>query len=328
VKIAIVGAGAMGSLFGGILREAAHEVWLVDIWEAHMKAINSSGLRISGVSGDRIVGGLRAVSVADQVGPSDLVVVFVKSTVTEAAVFQAKPLLGPRTLALTLQNGLGNVEKMAATIPRTQIVAGTTAQGATVLGPGEIRHAGKGLTTIGELDGSRSARISELAEAFNAAGLETGISDNVLGLIWGKLLVNVGINALTALTGLKNGQLLEHSETAAVMERAVREAAAVARAKGIRLPFPDPVAHTRQIARATAENRSSMLQDVSSGRKTEIDMINGAIVREGASLGLDTPVNAVLTDLVKMMERGFPAGGMRDSPPGPPAAPEPRRAPA
>jgi 2-dehydropantoate 2-reductase len=305
VKIAVLGAGAMGSLFGGMLAEAGHEVWLLDVWKEHVELINERGLRIAGTSGTRAVSLVRATATAEEIGPSDWVIVFVKSTVTDTAVSQAKALFRPDTVALTLQNGLGNVEKIASVIPLKQVVAGVTAQGATMLGPGRIRHAGKGATTIGELDGSVSPRVQQMAEAFNAAGIETKISGNVLGLIWGKLMVNVGINALTALTGLKNGQLLEFRETEELMELAVEEAMKVARAKDIDLPFADPVAHTKEIARATAENRSSMLQDVSNQRRTEIDMINGAIVREGERLAISTPVNRSLTNLVRVMEQRY-----------------------
>jgi 2-dehydropantoate 2-reductase len=295
----------MGSLFGGMLAKAGNEVWLVDVWAEHVEAINQRGLRLSGIGGSRAVKHLKATVAAGDVGPSDLVLVFVKSPVTETAVSQAGSLFGRSTLALTLQNGLGNVERIASVIPRQQIIAGITAQGATVLGPGRVRHAGEGVTTIGELEGTSSPRVQSVADTFNEASIQTQTSDNVLGLIWGKLLVNVGINALTALTGLKNGQLLDFSETGDLLEMAVQEALRVVEAHGIRLPFDDPVAHTKAIARATAENRSSMLQDVSHQRPTEIDMINGAIVREGAALGVETPVNRTLTHLVRLMEKTY-----------------------
>jgi 2-dehydropantoate 2-reductase len=305
MKVAVLGAGAMGALFGGMLAEAGCEVWLVDVWREHVEAIGREGLHIVGSAGERTIRNLRPTCRPEEAGVADLVLVFVKSTVTEAAVAGARSLFGPRTLVLTLQNGLGNIEKIATVVAPGQMVAGVTTYGANVLGPGRIRHAGSGPTSVGELDGSLSPRIQSVAETLNHAGIESHVSDNVLGLIWGKLMVNVGLNALTALTGLRNGQLLDFEETEELMALAVLEAAEVARAKGIRLPYDDPVEHAKAVARATGENRSSMLQDVSNRRRTEIDMINGAIVREGKALGLQTPVNLALWNLVRMQERSY-----------------------
>lgn len=305
MKIAVLGAGAMGSLFGGILAEAGHQVWLVDVWKEHVESIREKGLRIKGPGADRVIRNLEAVSSAQEAGEAELVIVFVKSTVTEEAVSTAKCLFGPRTLVLTLQNGLGNVERIGKVIGFQNVLAGVTAQGATVLGPGEIYHAGQGLTAVGELQGEVTPRVEKVSAMLNEAGIQTQASGNVMGLIWGKLLVNVGINALTALTGLKNGQLLDHPETVELMELAVLEGFEVCKAKGIKLPYQDPVSHAREVAMATASNRSSMLQDVTNQRKTEIEVINGAIVREGQALGIQTPVNKVLTNLVRTLERTY-----------------------
>jgi 2-dehydropantoate 2-reductase len=163
---------------------------------------------------------------------------------------------------------------------------------------------------IGELDGSTTPRLQAVADLCNRAGLETEISATVEGLIWDKLLVNVGINALTAITGLRNGELLAHEELAELLAEAVTEGARVAGAKGIRLNLPDPVAHAREVCAATGKNQSSMLQDILKGRPTEIDMINGAVLREGAARGIAAPVNGVLTRLVKFFEKNS-AGGAR-----------------
>lgn len=305
MKIGVLGAGAMGSLFGGLLAMAGHEVWLIDIWLEHLEAIKKKGLKIRRKEGEHLIRDLRAVFSPEEVGTAELVLVFVKSTATEKAVRGARALFGEETTVLTLQNGLGNVEQIASVVPLSRIIAGTTAQGATVLGPGEIYHAGEGPTAIGELQGPPTERVERIAEAFNSAGISTQISENVMGLIWAKLLVNVGINALTALTGLKNGELLQFPETVELMEMAVMEAWEVAKAKGIEIPLEDPVSHAKEVAKLTADNRSSMLQDVSNKRKTEIDNINGAVVREGRALGIKTPVNATLTNLVLMMERKY-----------------------
>ncbi|HVI41822.1 MAG TPA: 2-dehydropantoate 2-reductase, partial [Anaerovoracaceae bacterium] len=171
--------------------------------------------------------------------------------------------------------------------------------------PGKMRHAGSGKTIIGELNGKPTGRIEKIAEVLKDAGLETDISDNVLGLVWDKLLVNVGINALTGITKLQNGELLNHPEIEELLEAAVSEAHAVAAAKGITLSYDDPVGHTKAVCVATAANKSSMLQDILNHKRTEIDMINGAIVREGAQAGIATPVNSVLTNLIKFIQKSI-----------------------
>ena len=301
MRIAVVGAGAMGSLFGGLLAEAGEDVVLVDIWEEHVRAINERGLHIKGVSGDRVVR-VRATTKHAEVGVVDLMLIQVKSYATEKAIRDALPMIGERTVVLTLQNGLGNVEKIAAVVGRERVLAGTTAHGATVLGPGEIYHAGRGLTVIGEVDGRITDRVKAIAELFNRAGIETEVTDNIMGAIWTKMLANVAINALTAITGLYNGELLELEETKAVMLKAVDEAVAVAKAMGIKLLVEDPHEFVLGIARATATNKSSMLQDVERGRRTEIDAINGMIVHYGRELGIPTPINEALVAAVKGIE--------------------------
>ncbi|NLY71806.1 MAG: 2-dehydropantoate 2-reductase [Clostridiales bacterium] len=304
MKIVIIGAGAMGSLYGAKLSTVpTNEVYLLDVWKDHVDAINSNGLLIEQggefIKYDKV----KASTDAASVGVCDLAIIFVKSTLTSQAVKSNKAVFGPQTIALTLQNGLGNIELISQEVNKENIIAGTTAHGATMLGPGKIRHAGVGKTIIGELDGNSSERIEKLAQNFNEAELETEVSSNVLGLIWDKLLVNVGINALTGITGLHNGELLDYPEIEEILEKAVKEGAEVARKKNIQLGFSDPVAHTKEVCRATAANKSSMLQDLLNRKQTEIDMINGAIVEEGKQLGVDTPVNSVLTNLVKFFQR-------------------------
>lgn len=305
MKIVVLGAGAMGSLYGGHLAEAGNEVWFLDVCKEHVDTINENGLYIEGVSGNRNIKNIKATTSKSYIGEVDLVLVFVKSTITELAVSQNKEIFGQNTIVLTLQNGLGNVEKINHVIDKKNIIAGITAHGATMLEPGKIKHAGTGQTYIGELDGSFSSRIQKVAEVFKEANLETKISNNVMGLIWGKLLVNVGINALTAITGLKNGQLVEFPETEELLELAVKEAYSISKAKGIKLDNDDPISHTKEVCRATAENRSSMLQDVTNKRKTEIDMINSAIVKEGIKLGINTPINKSLTNLIRIIEKNY-----------------------
>jgi 2-dehydropantoate 2-reductase len=181
---------------------------------------------------------------------------------------------------------------------------GVTHHGATLLGPGHVRHAGWGDTYIGELKGRETERASRIAEMFQKAGIETYVSSQIYELVWAKLLINVGINGLTALTGLKNGQLLDYPETLRLMDALVSEAADVAKRKGIRIG-ENPIQKVVSVAEATRENRSSMGQDFDYKRKTEIDAINGAIVREAKRLGIAVPYNQMITDLIKAIERRF-----------------------
>ncbi len=304
MKIAIIGAGAMGCLYGAKLSAVStNEVYLIDVWKDHIDAINNNGLLMEENGETVSYGAVKGVVDANLAGICDLAIVFVKSTLTETAIKENKAVFGPDTVALTLQNGLGNIDLICAEIGDCNVIAGTTAHGATMLGPGKMRHAGSGKTIIGELNGTRTGRIERLAAVLTEAGLETDLSDNVLGLVWDKLLVNVGINSLTGITRLQNGELLKHPEIEELLEAAVEEAHAVAKAKGIRLSYEDPVGHTKDVCRATAANKSSMLQDILNRKQTEIDMINGAVVREGAEAGISAPVNMVLTNLIKFIQK-------------------------
>lgn len=304
MKIAIIGAGAMGCLYGGKLSTLEdNEVFLIDVWKDHVDAVNQNGLAMEEGGKELIYSKVKAVTDAAAAGVCDLAIIFVKSTLTGVAVKSNRSVFGPNTLILTLQNGLGNIELIEKELGRKNIIAGTTAHGATMLGPGKMRHAGVGKTIIGELSGKNTERLNNLVGLLCAAGLESESSDNAMGLLWDKLLVNVGINALTALTGIHNGELLNYPELEKILEAAVSEAHAVSKAKGIKLQFDDPVSHTKNVCQATAENKSSMLQDVTNGKRTEIDMINGAVCREGESMGIATPANSVLTNLILFKQR-------------------------
>ncbi len=306
MKVVIVGAGAMGSIYGGFLAEAGNEVYFLDVFKEHVDNINRDGLWIEGSSGNRYIKGIKATSDPEEVGVVDLAIVFVKSTITDIAINQNKSVIGPETTVLTLQNGLGNIEKLKTVVKESQIIAGTTSHGANLLGPGRVKHAGHGATVIGELDGSVTERIKKIADIFQNAKLDpVSVSNNVMGLIWDKLLVNVGINPVTAITNLKNGEILDYPEILKLSVDAVEEAMKVADALGIKLETPDAVEHFKDVSKVTGENTSSMLSDVLNKRKTEIDNINGAIVREGARLGIETPMNALLTRLVGIKEMQY-----------------------
>lgn len=303
MKTVIMGAGAMGSLFGGLLSLSGEEIWLVSPRKDHIDAILSRGLTIEEGEKSQIIR-VKATTDVNSIGKADLVLFFVKTYQTETAVSNALDLEKEETIFLTLQNGLGNEEVICKKVNSKKVMLGVTNQGATLLGPGHVRHAGWGETQLGERDGRVTERASRIAEMFQKAGIATYISSQIYELIWAKLLINVGINALTALTGLKNGQLLEYPETLRLMETLVSEAAEVARKKGIRIDG-NPIQKVKFIAEVTRENRSSMGQDFDYKRRTEIDAINGAIVREAKSLGIVVPYNQMVTDLIKVIERRF-----------------------
>ena len=303
MKIVVIGAGAMGSLFGALLAESGEDVWLYDIWKGHVKAINEKGLSIEREGKVRKVT-VNATTDKGQIGKADLAIIFVKSTQTADAARTASELTGNNGFVLTLQNGMGNADIIGEVIDTGRIIAGTTSYGATMLGPGSIRHAGTGPTVIGMWSGIHETGIQKIVDGFNKAGIITETVDDVRNVIWAKLLVNVGINAITALTGIKNGRILDLSVTKALSCAAVEEAMEVARAQGVEIPY-DIVEHVFQVAEATKNNRSSMGQDVDKKRQTEINAINGAVVKEAQKLGINVPVNQTLTALVETLQAHY-----------------------
>jgi 2-dehydropantoate 2-reductase len=307
MKITVVGAGAMGSLFGGLLAQAGAEVWLLDIWEEHVRVMNAEGLCIEQDGRERKIR-VKAATTISEIRDTALVILFVKSMHTLQAAKTAQLLIGETGYVLTLQNGMGNVDQIAEVVAPSKIIAGTTSHGATLIGPGKIRHAGKGPTTIGFWYDADSVMTQKTADLFNRAGIETTVSGNIKDMVWDKLLVNVGINAITALTGIKNGQLLDLDVTKALSRAAVEEAAVLARAMGASVR-DHVVAHVFDIAGMTAGNRSSMGQDVDRQRRTEIGAINGFVVRESEKLGIEAPVNRTLTALIETLQHH----GMKES---------------
>ena len=305
MKIAVVGAGAMGSLFGALLSEAGNEVWLNDVWPEHVQTINRNGLQIEREGKTRRVK-INATTDAHEIGKAELVIVFVKSTQTRAAAEIAGPIAGKDGMVLTLQNGMGNADTISEAVKPTLVLAGTTSHGATLLGPGHIRHAGVGPTTIGGWETAEEGfeRACRVADLFNDAGITCEAVEDVRIPVWNKLLINVGINAITALTGIKNGEILDLEATRNLSRSAVEEGMDIARARGITVR-EDMVNHVFAVAQATAANRSSMGQDVDNRRQTEIGAINGFIVREAKALGLETPVNQTLTGLIETLENHY-----------------------
>jgi len=315
LKIAVLGAGALGCALGGVLTEAGHMVWLINRGREHVEAMRARGLVMREQRGgagmvERTVT-VRATTdcrdIAAAGGPVDLLIVLVKSFHTESAIASALPIVGPRTTVLSLQNGLGHEDVLAAAVGRQRVVAGKTYAGGVLLGPGRIVVGTRSKETIiGELDGSESERVRDIAAAFNAAGLLTTVSTNVLGALWDKLLVNVATGALSATTRLPYGELYAVPEIASTAIAAVAEAMAVARAHEVRLSVSDPREPWLKAATGLPfEFKASMLQSIEKGSVTEVDYVNGAVVRWGERRGVPTPVNQTLVACVKGIERSL-----------------------
>lgn len=310
MKICVLGAGALGCAIGGALTEGGHEVWLVNRNPAQVNAMRSHGLirRVNGVDSRLAVRAtLDCRDIAASSGTMDLVIVLVKSFHTSEAIRSALPIVGEHTVVMSLQNGLGHEAVLADVVGRSRVLAGKTYTGGMMLAPGHIIAGTQGKETlIGELDGHLSERVQRIADVFNHAGLVTTISQNMVGVMWDKLLVNVATGALSAITRLSYGELYQVPEIEACAIAAVAEAMAVAQASGIALETTDPrVPWLKAAAGLPYEFKASMLQSLENGSITEIDDVNGAVVRQGAQWGVPTPVNQALVACVKGIERGL-----------------------
>jgi len=304
MKIAVVGPGALGTLLAGFLRAKTKEdVWLVDKSPERARRIHEEGIRIEGMSSISV--SINTSANPKEIAPCDLVIICVKSYSTEDVCKDIKDLVNDNTSILTLQNGIGNVQVLNDHFGADRVIAGVTNHGATLLGPGHVRHAGRGDTIIGMSNGKILGPMRDAASLLTKCGFETKISKDIDSVIWSKLVINVGINALTGITRLKNGMLIQYNGTREILRSAVQEAVKIVKRKRIKLVYDDPIQKVESVCKATAANISSMLQDVLNSKRTEIDYINGAIIRQGKALGISTPVNEVLTNLVKTIESSY-----------------------
>ncbi|MFI5331648.1 MAG: ketopantoate reductase family protein [Desulfobaccales bacterium] len=306
MKIAIIGPGAVGCLLAALLIEAGEDVWLVDYRPDRVALLRRRGLRLhTPAGGDRQIA--VPIGLPQEVSPVDVAIVAVKAHQTRAAAQDLPRLLAAGGLALTLQNGLGNLEVLAGAVGPERLLAGVALLGVTRPAEGEIILAGQGAILIVVPAGSQvsPAELSRVVAALRRAGLECREAADVEAVLWEKLLINVGINPLTALLRVPNGALPEVPEAWALAVAAATEALAVARAAGLDLAV-NPEARLRQVCTATAANRSSMLQDVLAGRSTEIDALNGQVAARGRALGVATPVNELLTRLLRAWGQAGP----------------------
>lgn len=300
MKVAVIGAGALGSLFGGLLADDDHEVWLLHHRPAVVETIESDGVIVKEVDGTTRRIDVRAGVDASRVGPADLALVLVKSYQTLTAIDQHAACIGPDTRVLSLQNGLTNHHRLRDRLGHERTLNGVTYQGVAMDGPGRIRRTDPGRSLLGGADDDFARHVGD---AFSSAGLSTTIVADPFEVIWEKQLWGGAIKPLAALTRLPNRELVADDELAGLMARLMTEAAAVAEARGYDL---DAEATFEELRRSLAGSghTSSMLQDVESGRRTEIGDVNGAIVELGQAEGIDVPANEVVTALVRGLERG------------------------
>jgi 2-dehydropantoate 2-reductase len=311
VKIAIIGPGAMGSLLAAFLTKASSSVrepediiWLLDKDTARAAKIAQEGIRVEGIAGNWQAP-VKATADVNEIGKADLLIMCVKAYDTKQAITQARSMVDENTLILTLQNGIGNIEIIGEIVGSEKVIGGTANFGATLIGPGNVKYTGKGEVIIGQMDGKITVGMRRVRELFNKAGLETRVSRDIKSVLWSKLIINAGINALSAITGLNNGRLIEIEPAHKILRLAASEAIKVAKRKRIKLFYDDPLAKVEAVCEATSANISSMLQDALKKDRTEIDFINGVIVRQGQELGIPVPVNSMLVDLVKTIEAGY-----------------------
>lgn len=306
MKICMLGTGSLGSTIGGTLAQGGSEVYFVDQWKEHIDKINENGLKMTDEKEDWYVK-VDARTTAEGIGPVDLVIVLVKSFATKEAVSQLKEtnVIGENTLVMSLQNGLGNEETIAEVVGEANVISGKTYVGGRLLSPGYVSAGVKGkYTYIGELTGEITDRIQAVCDEFNKAGLLCEVSDNIKGLIWDKLLINVAAGALCGITRLPYGPLYEEEYIKETAVAAIQEGIDVAKAAGVKLKSEDPEYPWYAASEGFPGTfKTSILQSLELKRPTEIDFINGSVVEWGKKFGIPTPVNQTLVTCVKGIEK-------------------------
>jgi 2-dehydropantoate 2-reductase len=309
MKIGIVGSGAMGSVYGALLAAAGNDVWMFDKWQEHVEAMRTRGLRCEGASGDRTVR-VNATTCAADAGPCAFAIVATKVMDIEAALGDARAMIGPETLVLAIQNGLGNVERVQRVLGAENLLFGIAGGfGAEIKGPGHVHHNGMEAINLAELAGGISARLERIAEIWRAAGFTVNVYDDLWPVVWSKLVANVAFSAICTVAAMRVGQVRANEGAWGIARACVEEAVAVAAAKGIRLAYDDPVRWVSEFAGKIPNARPSMYQDLLAGRRSEIDAIHGGVVAEGARLGVPTPTCALMVQLVKALEAKTQAHG-------------------
>jgi 2-dehydropantoate 2-reductase len=302
VKIGIIGSGAMGSVYGALLADAGNDVWMFDKWREHVAAMATHGLRCEGASGDRTVR-VNATTRAADAGPCALAILATKVMDIEAALDAAAAMIGPETLVLAIQNGLGNVERVQRVLGPENLLFGIAGGfGAELKGPGHVHHNGMEAINLAELNGGITPRLEQIAGVWRSAGFTVNVHADLWPVVWSKLVANVAFSAICTVTGMRVGQVRAHEAAWGIARACVEEAVAVAAAKGVRLAYDDPVRWVSDFADKIPNARPSMYQDLLAGRRSEIDAIHGGVVGEGEKVGVPTPTCALMVQLVKALE--------------------------
>jgi 2-dehydropantoate 2-reductase len=306
VKVAIVGTGAMGSVYAGLLGRAGHEVWAIDTWQEHVDTIESDGLAVSGASGSYVVRGINTGYKPDDAGACDLWVIGTKASEVEDVAARIAPMLRPDDVVMAFQNGLGAGERVARRIPEHHVVVGIAEGfGSSIPAPGRVHHHGMRLIRIGELHGGLSDRVQRIESAWREAGFSVRAFADIDRMVWQKFLCNVTLSAPSAAFDVTVGELMADPDAWAVALGCTMEAWQVGRATGVSLGFDDPIRYVTEFARTIPDASPSMRLDHLARRPAEVDAINGAVVELGRELGISTPHNATLCAILRRSEARF-----------------------
>ena len=307
-KVAIVGCGAMGSVYAALMADAGHEVHAVTLWPDHAEAMRTHGLRVEGASGDRTVRLASAGTDTNGIGPCDLVVIATKAFDVAAAARSSVKLLGPDTVVQTIQNGLGSPEVVAPILGKDRLAVGVVGGfGASMRAPGHAHHNGMEMIRFGAFAGLPARLLRDSARIWESAGFTVSLFDDVTRMVWEKLIMNVAFSGTSCATGLTIGEVMADPNAWSVAQGCAREAIAVAGAANVRLDVGDPIEHIRKLGGKIPNARPSMLLDYTAGRRGEVDAINGSIPRLGKRYGIPTPVNETVVAIIKARESGFTA---------------------
>ncbi len=306
MRIAIFGTGAMGSVYAALLADAGHDVVAVDLWRAHVDAINQIGLRVEGASGDRTVTSIQATAEPAEAGLADLYIIATKASGVGAAARAISPLMGATSLVLTIQNGLGAGERIAEHMPTDNVLLGVAQGfGASMRGPGHAHHNGMSLIRIGEIAGGLTERLEKVVEVWRGAGFEVKAFADIQQLIWEKFLCNGTFSAPCTAFDCTIGELMTNPDQWKIALGCAREIYALGKSKRVAFSFEDPMAYVTAFGERMPDARPSMLLDHHAKRPSEIDAINGMAVNLGREMGIETPYNESLTAVVKAKEVGW-----------------------
>lgn len=304
-KVVVVGTGAMGSVYAALMKDAGHDVWAVDTWGDHVRAISDRGLRVEGASGDRTVR-LPATTVAEEAGEADLIILATKFRDVGNAARSVLPILRDDTAVLSVQNGLGGPAQAAEVLGDDRITMGVVGGfGASMKAAGHAHHNGMEMVRFGEFTGGQNERTARVAEIWESAGFKVATFDDIHKMVWEKLVFNCAVNGPCAVTGMTVGEVLANHDASAISEGCAIETVAVAKAKGIAVDIDDPVAYIRAFGAKIPRARPSLAQDHAAGRLSEIDAINGAIPHEAEAVGLTAPTNGFVANVIRARESLF-----------------------